>query len=79
MIDFQDMKHRQEEGLAIIGTLLPDERDILQHYCSLSTEAFLRMGVQRKAPVSQVVMNAYRNGIALGLCLKVTQGEIQGR
>ena len=79
MIDFEDMKRRQEEGLNIIGTLAADEKEVLQHYCSLATEAFLRLGVKRKAPVDEVVLNAYKNGIALGLRLQVTQGEILGR
>lgn len=79
MIDFEGMKRRQEEGLNSIGTLEADEKAVLQHYCSLATEALLRLGVQRKAPVEEVVINAYRNGIALGLRLMVTQGEVQGR
>ncbi len=79
MIDFEDMKRRQQEGLATIGTLEADEKEILQHYCSLATEALLRMGVQRKASVDEVVLNAYKNGIALGLCLQITQGGVQGR
>ena len=79
MIDFEEMRRRQDEGLNSIGTLEADEKEILQHYCSLATEALLRLGVKRKAPVDEVVLNAYKNGIALGLRLQVTQGEILGR
>ena len=79
MIDFQDMKNRQQEGLAAIDSLQEDERAILQHYCSLATEALLKMGDQRKSPVDQVVINSYRYGIALGLHLNISGGEIQGR
>ena len=79
MIDFHEMKRCQEEGQRDISSLGDDERDILKHYCSLATEALLKLGVQRKAPVDEVVINAFRSGIALGLHLKVTAGEVRGR
>lgn len=79
MIDFQEMTRRQQEGLRQIDTLQGDESDILKHYCSLSTEALLRLGVQRKAPVDEVVINSFKNGIALGLQLQITNSEVQGR
>ena len=79
MIDFEDMNRRQQEGLTNINSLQDDEKMVLQHYCSLATEALLKTGSQRKAPVDQVVINAYKYGIALGLHLQVTRGEILGR
>lgn len=79
MIDFQEMTRRQQEGLKQIDTLQEDERKVLQHYCSLATEALLRMGVQRKAPVDQVVINAFKTGIALGLQLQIKNSEVQER
>ena len=79
MIDFEEMNRRQQEGLTNIDSLQEDEKAVLQHYCSLATEVLLKMGSQRKAPVDQLVINAYKYGIALGLRLQVTQGELQGR
>jgi len=79
MIDFEEMKQRLEEGLQAIDALEGDEKDILKHYCSLSTEALLRLGVQRKAPVDEVVINSFKNGIALGLNLAIINGEVRGR
>ena len=79
MIDFEDMKQRQEVGLQDIDSLVDDEKTVLKHYCSLATEALLRLGAQKKAPVDEVVINAYRNGIALGLHLEITAGEVSGR
>lgn len=79
MIDFNEMKQRQEEGLQDIDLLIDDEETVLKHYCSLATEALLRVGAQRKAPVDEVVINAFKNGIALGLRLTVAGGEVQGR
>ena len=79
MIDFNEMKQRQGVGLQDIDSLVDDEKTVLKHYCSLATEALLRLGAQKKAPVDEVVINAYRNGIALGLHLELTAGEVRGR
>ena len=79
MIDFEEMKQRQALGQQDIDSLIDDEKMVLQHYCSLATEALLRLGAQKKAPVDEVVINAYRNGIALGLHLELTAGEVRGR
>ena len=77
MIDFEEMKQRQEAGQQDIDSLIDDEKTVLKHYCSLATEALLRLGSQKKAPVDQVVINSFRTGIALGLRLSITNGEVQ--
>jgi len=77
MIDFNEMKQRQKEGQQDIDSLIDDEKTVLKHYCSLATEALLRLGAQKKAPVDQVVINSFRTGIALGLRLSITNGEVQ--
>jgi len=79
MIDFEEMKRRQEEGQKDIDSLEGDERDILKHFCSLATEALLRLGAQKKSPVDQVVINSLKIGIALGLKLSIVNGEVKGR
>ena len=79
MIDFEDMKRRQEEGLNLVDSLQKDESMVLRHYCSLATEALMKMGAQRQSSTDQVEINALKNGIALGLRLQVTKGELQGR
>ena len=79
MIDFEEMRQRQESGLQEVDSLQEDEKMVLKHYCSLAAEAILRLGSQRKAPVAEVVVNAYKNGIALGLQLSVAWGELQSR
>ena len=79
MIDFEVMRRRQVEGLQELDTLQGEEFDILRHYCSLATEALLKEGARLKLPFDKLVINSYRSGIALGLRLQVTQGEVQGR
>ncbi len=79
MIDFQDMKTRHQDGLKLLDSLQEDETAVLRHYCSLATEALMKIGAQRQAPVDQMIINAFKQGIALGLRLQVTDGELQGR
>ena len=79
MIDFNEMKDRQQEGASLLDSLKEDEFTVLRHYCSLATEALVKMGTQRQATTDQIVINALKAGISLGLRLQVEEGEIQGR
>jgi len=79
MIDFNEMVKRQQEGIREVESLEADEKDILKHYCSLATEQLLRFATERDAPVDEVVINAFRTGIGLGLQLKIVNGELLGR
>lgn len=79
MIDLNEMNKHQEEGLMNINSLQGMEMEVLRHYCSLATEVFLTLGVRSKAPVDKVVLNSFRNGIALGLHLQIKDGKVEGR
>jgi mannitol-1-phosphate/altronate dehydrogenase len=79
VIDFDDMNKRQQNGLTLVNSLQDDERAVLQHYCSLATEVLMDEADKRKAPIDQMVINAYKYGIALGLQLQVVNGEVLGR
>jgi len=79
MIDFEEMKQRQALGQQDIDSLIDDEKTVLKHYCSLAAEALLRLGSQQKSPVDEIVINAFRLGIALGLYLEITAGEVRAR
>jgi len=79
MIDFEEMKQRQALGQQDIDSLIDDEKTVLKHYCSLAAEALLRLGSQQKSPVDEIVINAFRLGIALGLHLEITAGEVRAR
>jgi len=77
MIDLNEMLKRQQNGAMLIENLQSDEKTILQHFCSLSAEGLLQLGQQRKAPVNEIVINALKNGIALGLQLMIENGEVK--
>ena len=79
MIDFEEMKRRQSEGVNLIDTLQDSELVVLQHYCSLSTEAIMVMGKERTAPTNQMIINALKAGIGLGLKLEIKNGELACR
>jgi hypothetical protein len=79
MLDLNEMLRRQQDGLREIDSLGGIEMDILKHYCSLATEELLKAGANQKAPVDEVVINALRTGIALGIQLTIKNGEVQGR
>ena len=77
MIDLKDMIQRQQNGAMLIENLQPDEKEILQHYCSLSAQGLLDMGKQRGATINEIIINAMRNGIALGLQLMIENREVK--
>ena len=79
MIDFNEMTACQKAGLELVDTLQGDEKAILQHYLSLNTEALLRMASQAKKPFDEVVINALKNGIALGLKLEIINAEVRSK
>lgn len=77
MIDLNEMIKRQQNGSMLIENLNQDEKAILQHFCSLSAEGLLQLGAERKAPVNEIVINAMKNGMALGLQLMIENGEVK--
>jgi len=77
LIDLNEMIQRQKNGSALISNLEEDERDILQHFCSLSAEGLLELGKQKNAPLNEIVINAMKNGLALGLQLIIENGEVR--
>lgn len=79
MIDAQDMSNRHVEGLQQIGTLEGQELLALQFYCQMFAGKTMEEGDHRRASVEDMLLNALKNGIALGLRLQVTEGEILGR
>lgn len=76
MLDYELMIKRQAEGVSTIESLPEEEKMMLQYYCSLATDALLQVARQRKEPVSNLVINSFKTGMALGLKLSVTNGQV---
>jgi len=77
MIDLNEMIKRQQNGAALIENLNQDEKAILQHFCSLSAEGLMELGEKRNAPVNEIIINAMKNGLAMGLQLMIEDGEVK--
>ena len=79
MIDAKDMATRHLQGIKQIGSLEGQELLALQIYCQMFASKTMDEGLHRGAPVEDLMINALRDGIALGLRLQITEGEILGR
>ncbi len=79
MLDFKEMLELQNQGSEVVSSLPDSEKDLLKYFCHLATTGILQEATRRKAPVADVVLNSYRAGLAMGLQLKVEQGEIKRR
>lgn len=77
MIDYKEMLKRQQQGIALLESLQQDEKDIIKHYCSLSSDAVLELAKSRQAPVAEALINTFKNGLALGLQLNIVNGEVK--
>ncbi|MDP2660854.1 MAG: hypothetical protein Q8R28_09005 [Dehalococcoidia bacterium] len=79
MIDAKELVKRHEAANANLASLQEDESAVLQHYCSMITDEFLKAVASGKAPLDQIIINAMRTGITLGLAISIQDGEVLGR
>ena len=79
MIDAKEMSACHVMGLQNIRSLEGDELLVLQLYCQAFAEKTIEDGKHRGAPTEDLVINAVKDGIALGLGLQVVNCELQKR
>jgi hypothetical protein len=79
MLDYNEMVNRQQSGNEKVDSLQGDELDIIKHWCSMIAQELMEAGSAQQAPFSEVVVNGIKAGLALGLELDVSQGELLGR
>jgi hypothetical protein len=77
LIDLKEMIQRQQLGVQLIEQLVPDEKAVLQHYCSMAAEGLIDLAKKRNAPTNELVINAMKNGVALGLLLIFEDGQVK--
>lgn len=77
MLDLNALIQKQKEGNQLLAGLQEDETVILQNYALLAARGILQ--AKRGESVTNLVLNAFRNGICLGLGLEATAGQIQER
>jgi hypothetical protein len=79
MLDLNALLKKQKEGDRLVASLTPDESIILQNYCLLSAQGLIQAGLKRQESTNNIIINAFRNGICLGLGLEVRQGQVLER
>ncbi len=79
MLDLHQLIKLQKNGNQLINTLGHDDMVIMQNYCLLAARGLLKEGAGTNQSTTNIVLNAFRNGIALGLGVKVAGGQVQER
>lgn len=79
VLGLQQLIDAQKRGEQLLTSLTDDEKVIIQNYCYAAAGGLMQLGAQNKAHVNEIVMNAFRNGIALGSQISISNGEIARR
>ena len=79
MLDLNELIAEQNAGNELLATLGENESAILENYGLLAVQGLIEMASTRKETAHNLVLNAFRNGICLGLGIQVADGEIQKR
>ena len=79
MLDLNQLITKQNEGNRLLDTLQAKESVILQNYGLMAAQALTEEARTRHETVTNLILNAFRNGICLGLGIQIAQGEIQKR
>lgn len=79
MLNLNELIAEQNAGNELLATLQENESAILENYGVLALQGLIEMASTRKETAQNLVLNAFRNGICLGLGIQVAGGEIQKR
>jgi hypothetical protein len=77
MLDLNELIRKQEQGNQLLASLTEDETVILQNYALLAARGILR--ARKDESATNLVINAFRNGVCLGLGLEARAGQIHER
>lgn len=79
MLGYQQLVEAQVKGEAQLSKLTGDERTIMQGYADSAADGLLQLGARQKASVNDIVLNAFRNGVALGTQIAIVNGIVERR
>lgn len=79
MLDLNELIAKQSAGNELLVTLLENESVILENYGLLAVQGLMKDAGIRKETYFNLTLNAFRNGICLGLGIEVDNGVIQER
>ena len=79
MLDLNQLIAKQNEGNQLRTPLSEGEEVILQNYGYFCMQAVIEEGARRDDSVDNLILNAYRNGICLGLGLQIVNRGVEER
>ncbi len=79
MLDMQTLTAIQKKGEQRLSSLRHDEDLILESYALVLSRTVRTYGKQKNEPFENIILNACRLGIALGLGIDVTDGAVYQR
>jgi len=79
MLDLNALMKQQKEGNQILTTLTEEEEFILQNYALMAAQGLIQVGGGKKESTTNIVINAFRFGLCLGLELDISQGKVKER
>jgi len=79
MLDLNHLLKKHAEGDRLLAILKPDETTILQNLFLLADQELAKAGREQNQSTTNIILNAFCNGLCLGLGLKIRQGEVLER
>jgi hypothetical protein len=62
-----------------MATLGHDEEVVLQNYCLAAAQAVTKAGMAAQQTTNNIILNAFRTGMALGLGIDVAANKVRPR
>ena len=79
MIDFKSLLDHQKNGMAELDQLTEEELPVFIAYCSMVADDYGKLANSTQMNIDELVVNSFRSGVALGLKIKVDQGQLLRR
>ena len=79
MLDLKRLVAQQAQGNAQLKTLAHDEQTVIQNYAVVAAREIAKAGAQREQSASNIILNAFRSGMALGLSIEISARQVKAR
>jgi hypothetical protein len=79
MLDLNGLVSKQKEGDRLLQTLTHDEEVVLQNYCLAAAQAVTKAGMAAQQTTNNIILNAFRTGLALGLGIDIAASKVRPR
>jgi hypothetical protein len=79
MLDLRQLMSRRQEGEQFLTHLTKDEELILSNFALLTAKGMIQAGMNSEQSYTNIVLNAFMQGVALGLRIEVQAGKVVGR